>query len=179
MVRKPCLSGKELEKIIGHLIHIFLLYRPLLSIFRSCYEFIRFSYLRRVRLWPCVQRELEIAMSLLPLVRANLRLSYDPVVSISDACLSGFAVSTTNQWGLRDIRAIAEVKERLRYRVKNFLAPRATAQAKIACSSPVALDSLSLPQIEQSSAEKSRGDPFSDLSLFLLHSKFEHELESL
>ena len=55
--RRPVVSGCQLERLIGHATHVMLLNRPLLSIFRSLYDFIRSHYAHTTRLWASAARE--------------------------------------------------------------------------------------------------------------------------
>ena len=38
--RRPRVSGQQVEKLIGHAVHVLLLRRELLSMFRSLYDFV-------------------------------------------------------------------------------------------------------------------------------------------
>lgn len=53
----PTISGKFVEKVIGHCIHFMMLRRELLAIFRSLYQFVHDNYWHRRRLWPWARSE--------------------------------------------------------------------------------------------------------------------------
>ena len=61
-------TGREVEKLLGHLVSVMMLCRELLSIFQNVYDFARLSYVRRQPLWPSARKELQGARLLLPLV---------------------------------------------------------------------------------------------------------------
>ena len=121
--RRPRITGKFIEKIIGHCVHFFLLRRELLSVFRSLYQFVQDSYLKRQRLWRSAATEAGWAASLLSISFADLRREWNPTLIATDASLSGIAVSscfsTTSQ-----VSNIGKVKENWRFKVKAPIAPR-------------------------------------------------------
>jgi hypothetical protein len=57
-----------------------------------CHEFRRAAATKPLPLWPSVRRELRLAKAILPLLGANLGLSWDPLLTTSDACLIGYRV---------------------------------------------------------------------------------------
>ena len=67
VLKKNTASGIEVECLIGHLTFGVLVRRPLLSVFRSVYDFMRSLDRTRVQrvLWNSVRRELEMARGLL------------------------------------------------------------------------------------------------------------------
>lgn len=83
----PKISGKFVEKIIGHCIHFMMLRRELLAIFRSMYQFVHDNYWHRRRLWPSARSEANWAASLLAVSFADLRRPWDCTVFASDASL--------------------------------------------------------------------------------------------
>lgn len=121
--RRPRITGKFIEKIIGHCVHFFLLRRELLSVFRRLYQFVQDSYLKRQRLWRSAATEAGWAASLLSISFADLRREWNPTLIATDASLSGIAVSsccsTTSQ-----VSTIGKVKENWRFKVKAPIAPR-------------------------------------------------------
>lgn len=121
--RRPRITGKFIEKIIGHCVHFFLLRRELLSVFRSLYQFVQDSYLKRQRLWRSAATEAGWAASLLSISFADLRREWNPTLIATDASVSGIAVSsccsTTSQ-----VSTIGKVKENWRFKVKAPIAPR-------------------------------------------------------
>ena len=85
-------TGKELERILGHLTFMCLLRREALSIISTCYAFIINNYTKQVRIWDQVRLELRQIISLLPLLVADCRSPWDTQVLCSDASEYGFGV---------------------------------------------------------------------------------------
>ena len=148
---RPRVSGKLIEKVIGHTIHVLLLRRELLSIPRASYDFIRQCYTTRVRLWKSVAWECHTLARLLPLCVCELARPWADRISISDASLSGWAAGSLRV-GQKHVGEIGRAPERNRYRCRNFVAPRVSAGV--------------VPIFEH---EAARLDPFSDLSSVLPH----------
>ncbi|CAK0809115.1 unnamed protein product [Prorocentrum cordatum] len=109
----PLVCGRDLEHILGHLIHIFTLKRELLSIFNATYSFIKGSYLRRQPLWASVVRELRWVLALLPLVEVDIQLPWRTEVHCYDASPWGFGV-TSASWALDVVRELGAWSERSR-----------------------------------------------------------------
>ena len=65
---RPCISGRELEKLAGHAVFVLLTNRLALSVLRHIYDFIKDSYGRRQRLWKSVADECLVLAGLLPLL---------------------------------------------------------------------------------------------------------------
>ena len=84
-------SSLEVECLVGHLTFAFLVRRPLLSCFRSVYDFMQGRGVEQRPLWSSVRRELEMAKGLLILSRADLTQKASPRVFAYDACPSGHA----------------------------------------------------------------------------------------
>ena len=107
------MCGRDLEHILGHLIHIFTLKRELLSIFHATYSFIKGSYLRRQPLWASVARELRWALALLPLVEVDIQLPWHTEVHCYDASPWGFGV-TSASWSQDVVHDLGASSERSR-----------------------------------------------------------------
>ena len=119
-------TGREVERYVGHLIDHIMLKRELLSILRTLYDFVRDCYHVRARLWPSAAREVAQCRGLLPLMSANLRLQWCPTVCAYDACLSGMAsCQTTLSSDL--VKRIGSVSERWRYRMPSAISARRSA----------------------------------------------------
>ncbi|CAE8645231.1 unnamed protein product, partial [Polarella glacialis] len=116
--RRPTMSGKQLEHVMGHCIHHMLLKRELLSLFRAFYDFISQCYDTPVKVWPSVAKEARWAASLLRLCHSNLRRPWDLLVTASDASLTGIAVTST-LWDHQDVVAVGAMNERWRSRGKH------------------------------------------------------------
>ena len=48
---RPTVSGRVIERIVGHCVHFFMLRREFLSVFRSVYDFKSAHYCTKKRLW--------------------------------------------------------------------------------------------------------------------------------
>ncbi|CAE8634396.1 unnamed protein product [Polarella glacialis] len=116
--RRPIMTGRQLEHVMGHCIHQMLLKRELLCIFRAFYDFISQCYDTPVVVWPSVVKEARWAATLLRLCHSNLRRPWDLLVTASDASLTGIAV-TSARWELPDVVAVGAMNERWRYRGKH------------------------------------------------------------
>ncbi|CAK0898069.1 unnamed protein product, partial [Prorocentrum cordatum] len=124
--QRPRVTGREVERYVGHLIDHLMMKRELLSILRSLYDFVRECYHVRARLWPSAAREVEQCRRLLPLMSANLRLQWSPTVFAYDACLTGMATcQTTLSSDL--VKRIGSVSERWRYRMPSAISARRSA----------------------------------------------------
>ena len=89
---RPKVTGKCIERIVGHCIHFFMLKRELLSIFRSVYDFKIANYNKQVRLWRTAADECRWAAELLWICESDLAKEWSGNMTVSDACLSGTAV---------------------------------------------------------------------------------------
>ena len=83
---------REVERIVGQLIHCCLLVRLSMSAFSACYAYIAKWGNRSARLWSNVKAELQSVIGLLPLVYAALDRPTFPAILQSDASDSGLAV---------------------------------------------------------------------------------------
>ena len=123
LARRPRVTGRVVEKLIGHAVHFMLLRREMLSIFRSSYDFVGASYQHRCRLWKSVAKEAEWAANLLQICSANLKRNWSTVVTASDASLSGIAVCA-REATLTEIKRIGLCPESWRFRSKHAVNPR-------------------------------------------------------
>ena len=86
------LRGRDLERLVGHITFVLLLFRLSLSLLDHSYVFTRRFGLQRAALWPCVADELWRIRCVLPLVQTDLTLPWHDKGWMFDACLSGYAV---------------------------------------------------------------------------------------
>ena len=126
MSRQPRVTGKQVERLLGHCIHLMLLRRELLSIFRNLYDFVQSSYTTRQRLFASAAREAKWASHLLGLCTVDLRRDWSSIVTASDASLSGIAVCRS-EWDMGDVVRTGGQKEPWRYKYKTVVAPRDAA----------------------------------------------------
>ncbi len=93
LARRPRITGRELERLVGHGVFLSLLNRSSLSIFCHVHNFIGDSYDIRTRLWSSVADECWLFAALLPLISADLSRGWSEVVGAVDACKSGIGIS--------------------------------------------------------------------------------------
>lgn len=152
--RRPRVSGKALERVLGHATHLCMLRRELLSMFRSCYDFIQGSYNSRTRLWSSAAKEARWASHLMKLCTANLRRKWSQDVTASDASLSGVSVSRRSLTVEQQI-PLGSQSELWRYKANTEVKPRQSALGEI----QKAPDPFSDPDTVKPMSVKRR-DPF-------------------
>lgn len=126
LAKRPKVSGKAIERLLGHAIHICLLRRELLSIFRSLYDFAYTHYNKKKRLWTSAAREAKWCSHLLFLCTVDMHKDWSSDVTASDASLSGIAVCRRpldREWQAE----IGSLKEIWRYKSCVPAAPREAA----------------------------------------------------
>ena len=74
-----------MERLLGHLVHAFMLRRELLALLHATYCFVQSSYLARQPLWHSVVLELGRCLALLPAVVAKLDRPWSERVFAFDA----------------------------------------------------------------------------------------------
>ena len=92
---RPRVSGKQVERCIGHSTFVFLLNRPLLSVFRNAYDFIQQHYHKPARLWGRAAEEFRHAAALITFAVADLRRPFSPTLHAFDASESGLGISAS------------------------------------------------------------------------------------
>ena len=112
---RPLVAGWEIERLVGHLIHLLGIRRPLLSLLVYSYAFISSSYTRRQPIWPSLRQELHSIHALLPLAVARIDLDWSPTVHCFDASLWGFGVARTTV-GSQIAEDVGRWNERARFR---------------------------------------------------------------
>ncbi|CAL1154679.1 unnamed protein product [Cladocopium goreaui] len=148
--RRPQVSGRSIERLLGHAVHICLLRRELLSIFRGLYDFAYSCYDRRAKLWPVAAKEARWAANLLKLCQADLKKTWSRQVTSSDASLSGIAVCKRDMEPAEQ-SIIGGIKEHWRYKSRIPVNPREAALSP--------LDPFSNPETVKPS-EVQKQDPF-------------------
>ncbi|CAK0888496.1 unnamed protein product, partial [Prorocentrum cordatum] len=136
------ITGRQLERLVGHVVALLLLRREALSLLSAVYVFIRFTYDRAQPLWPSCRRELRWVLALLPTVFADMKRPWHAEVGASDASPWGAGVCTAH-WPLSAVQAAGRQPEKLRFRgpLASLVAPRDAAPAadSIELSDPAAL----------------------------------------
>ena len=119
------MSGRDMERLVGHLTFVLLLSRLSLSLLDHVYVFMRHAGTHRIRIWPCVVFELWRVRALLPFISSNLRLPWNRHSYMFDACLSGYGV-LCGELTLPEIREVGEWNERWRFKFRTDgpMAPR-------------------------------------------------------
>ena len=107
-------AGYELERVLGHTIHVFGARPELFSIFRAVYEFIGKIYLQKAVAWPSVMREVRHCIALAPFACARLDRAAATQVVSTDASLTGMGVMSS-RWSPEVVRSTLAVKERSRF----------------------------------------------------------------
>ncbi|CAK0844517.1 unnamed protein product [Prorocentrum cordatum] len=136
------ITGRQLERLVGHVVALLLLRREALSLLSAVYVFIRSTYDRAQPLWPSCRRELRWVLALLPTVFADMKRPWHAEVGAFDASPWGAGVCTA-RWPLSEVQAAGRQPERLRFRgpLASLVAPRDAALAadSIELSDPAAL----------------------------------------
>lgn len=125
------MTGKEVEKLLGHLVSILLLRRELLAVLSAAYLFVSTSYGRRQPLWARVKAESRTCLDLLPTVVARKDLPWFPQVLACDASMTGYGVCMAT-WDPTVVTQTGGMKERARLRgpMATTAAPRCRALGK-------------------------------------------------
>ena len=126
LASRPRVSGKAVERLLGHAVHFAMLRRELLSIFRSLYDFVARSYNRRQRLWASAAKEAKWAQHLFKLCSVDIKRSWSSHMSASDASLSGVAVCS-RELSVSEVARHGRVRETWRYVTGNPVKPREIA----------------------------------------------------
>jgi hypothetical protein len=130
VLRRPRVSGRVIEIIVGHLTFVGLLRREFLAVFGAVYAFVSQNREREVALWPAVRRELRWASSLLPLLRRDLGAAWSDTVCVSDASPWGRGV-VEGERAVPLIAAAGRVSERWRFSKSEELGARARLHCEL------------------------------------------------
>ena len=95
LLARRLVTGRQLSAVVGAWTWPMLLRRPTLAVFKHVYTFTqRYQDVYQV-LWPCVRRELLVAMALVPLLRCDLRRQSWSRLIATDASMTGSGVVST------------------------------------------------------------------------------------
>ena len=119
-------SGRQLEKVVGHATFLCLGRRECLSIFGETYTFIRQHYHSPHRIWKSVRRELQIFISITPLIWRNLAATWDSEVVAVDASTWGLG-ATSCEFSSSEVSELGRFSERWRFNSDQHYKPRASA----------------------------------------------------
>ena len=87
----------------------------MLSLLYHVYKFTGKEFKARVEAWSSVKLELRVLRGLLVFAQSDLRVRPNQVVTITDACLSGYGVGESI-WDVRDVVRVAGRDERWRFK---------------------------------------------------------------
>jgi hypothetical protein len=139
------ISGRSLEKILGHFTWGALVRREALAVVCACYEFVRKCYDSCTRIWSSVRRELRWMRSLLPLLEADMSLPWLPTIVASDAPDTGMGVCVRSL-DVHQVARVGRLSEKWRFRVEEAQRAREHAFANAATPrSDSAFDAASPP----------------------------------
>lgn len=92
LTRRPRVTGKAIQTLLGHAVRFMMLKRELLSIPNHLYAFVQHAKDGKRRLWASAAVEAKWIGQLLPLCSADLRKQTSTLLTAWDASLSGIAV---------------------------------------------------------------------------------------
>lgn len=174
------ISGRQLEKIVGHAAFICLGRRESLSVFGETYTFIQRCYHRPKRVWKSVRRELQIFSSIAPLLWRDLSIPWSTEVTAIDASDWGLG-ATSAVFDQQEVRSLGKHSERWRFDIESFAKPRAStfgAELSLDCdeagSIAWAACDQQVPGLKpiRIVEEKSQNDRFQLIRLKSLHKKW-------
>ena len=109
------MTGKQLERLVGHITFVSLGKREMLSIFGECYTFMQRHYQDMAPVWKSVRRELETWCHLSPLIVQNLGSPWCTEVCAVDASEWGLGV-VTSEMDSQQVRELGKYNERWRFK---------------------------------------------------------------
>ena len=118
-------SGRQLEKVVGHASFICLGRREGLSVFGETYTFIHRHYWSPHRIWSSVRRELQIFCGILPLLWRDLSSPWCAEVTATDASTWGLG-ATTAVFPQHEVKDLGSFSERWRFEHESYRKPRAS-----------------------------------------------------
>ena len=169
LLAKGRCSGKELERVIGHVTFACLTRRECLSMLSSVYAYSRQLGLARGSLWPSVRRELFWVRSLLPLIFSDVHMEWDACLTASDASPWGWGAGE-RMLPTATVAQLGRVRERWRFLARRFEAhaPREHALAAPQELQPQGLAPADFPEVSE---EVTREDRWNIVGAFRFHTK--------
>jgi hypothetical protein len=125
-------SGRQLEKVVGHASFICLGRREGLSVFGETYTFIHRHYWSPHRIWSSVRRELQIFCGILPLLWRDLSSPWCAEVTATDASTWGLG-ATTAVFPQHEVKDLGSFSERWRFEHESYRKPRASTMGAAVC----------------------------------------------
>ena len=146
------ISGRRLERLLGHCVFGALVRPEALSVFRAGYDFLWAHYWGESVVWEGVKNELRAFNCLLPLLRWNLDRPFSDSVFAVDASESGFGICE-KKIKAQEVQGVCDWNElwRFRWNHSSNEGPRNRALRK--------LDLLEDPEEIENTFSSSSGDP--------------------
>lgn len=119
------ISGKQLEKVVGHASFIMLGRREALAIFGETYTYIQRRYHYPHRIWKSVRRELQIFNGICPLIWRDLAQPWSTEVAAIDASEWGLGC-TSAEFSIEEVKQLGKHSERWRFDTDEYAKPRAS-----------------------------------------------------
>ncbi|CAK0879805.1 unnamed protein product, partial [Prorocentrum cordatum] len=113
--RRPRVTSRDVEHVIGHCTFAALCRRESLSCFSAVYSFVQQNYQRAMPLWASARREFRIFRGLLVTLVSDLDAEWSTKVVMTDACETGHA-SVEGEWDLSEVQSAGRWHERWRFR---------------------------------------------------------------
>ena len=128
MLGRQHLSGRQLERIIGHCTYSGLVNRNVINIFSAVYEFIGCHFLQAGRMWISVKTEMWAFPSVMLKLPSKLSGGWSHMVLATDACPSGYGV-TCAKLETAVVSCFRRFRERSRFRKAELTQARQRALA--------------------------------------------------
>ena len=139
--RRAKLRTEIVEVWLGHATSLFRLAPHFLSIFFDIYRFVRVNSGKRVQLWPSVRKEIQMAVDLIWLARADLGGGHIHHVDMGDSANNGYALMT--RWcTIKQLQTMSKYKEKWRFLPMPFDLQRAISQFADDPSDPTSHEKL-------------------------------------
>ncbi|CAK0808709.1 unnamed protein product [Prorocentrum cordatum] len=143
LLRRGRASGRDLERVLGHIMFVALVRREGLSIFEASFRFVQKCYDQQVPLWSQVRQELMAWDGVAPLLWRDLRAQWSCSVGCVDASPRGLGACEAD-WDVGAVREVGRHSERWRYGRAERLPPRRRALAAECAADGVAACDLGI-----------------------------------
>ncbi|CAK0857499.1 unnamed protein product, partial [Prorocentrum cordatum] len=143
LLRRGRASGRDLERVLGHIIFVTLVRCEGLSIFEASFRFVQKCYHHQVPLWSQVRQELMAWDGVAPLLWRDLRAQWSCSVGCVDAPPWGLGACEAD-WDVGAVREVGRHSERWRYGRAERLPPRRRALAAECAAGGVAACDLGI-----------------------------------
>lgn len=134
ILKRGSISGRQLERVVGHMSFISMGRREGLSILGDTYTFIRRFYTVQHKLWRSVRRELAVWYGISPLLWKDLRAPWSDTVHATDASEWGCG-ATVAKVPIEHVREAGKFSERWRFGDPAMAKPRNTVVSDLVAQS--------------------------------------------